>query len=466
MIFLESLFNVFPNTMSVHLKEKLPPMVKHGSPGNWKLDALNNDILSNEKLSELAELILDYTQNEDECFIEDDIDYIQIVQLKNYRIVISRPPFSNVNEITIVRPTTQKILNDYHLPKKLIKRLKISAEGILIAGAPGHGKSTFASALAKFYADQNKIVKTIEKPRDLQVDDRITQFTIIPEDYEKVGDIILLIRPDYVIFDEIRKNIDFNLYADLRLAGVGMVGVIHATKAIDAIQRFVNRIELGLIPNIIDTIIFIENGYISNVLSLTMKVKTPYGFRDESLARPVIEVRDFNSNSNLYEIFSFGEQVVVIPLKNKPTILKHYSTKDIEQNIVNILKNDNITKFLLNEKTTNKFELLIPMDKINAISDNALMAINSIEQKYKIIIDLIPQSSENDIIDVFETNKYLIILTNDIWAGKRVNLMSNGEFILHANVDNQCRIKLSRKKASTKRIYQILDNNNELTITY
>lgn len=57
-----------------------------------------------------------------------------------------------------------------------------------------------------------------------------------------------------------RVTNDFKIYADMRLAGVGMVGVVHATNPIDAIQRFIGRIELGIIPQLIDTIIFIKNG--------------------------------------------------------------------------------------------------------------------------------------------------------------------------------------------------------------
>ena len=30
-------------------------------------------------------------------------------------------------------------------------------------------------------------------------------------------------------------------YSDLRLAGVGMIGVVHSTRAVDAIQRFVEN---------------------------------------------------------------------------------------------------------------------------------------------------------------------------------------------------------------------------------
>jgi ATPase len=34
--------------------------------------------------------------------------------------------------------------------------------------------------------------------------------------------------------------------------------VIHATKPIDGIQRFLGHIEMGIIPQMIDTVIFID----------------------------------------------------------------------------------------------------------------------------------------------------------------------------------------------------------------
>ena len=93
-----------------------------------------------------------------------------------------------------------------------------------------------------------------------------------------------------------------------------MVGVVHSSSAIDAIQRFIGRIELGMLPSIIDTIIFIKGGDIGAVLTLKMTVKVPHGFRDKDLARPVVEVRDFNNGQLSFEIYSFGQDVVINPI--------------------------------------------------------------------------------------------------------------------------------------------------------
>ena len=38
------------------------------------------------------------------------------------------------------------------------------------------GKSTFAQGLAEFYGGQDKIVKTVEAPRDLVLPENITQY--------------------------------------------------------------------------------------------------------------------------------------------------------------------------------------------------------------------------------------------------------------------------------------------------
>ena len=110
---------------------------------------------------------------------------------------------------------------------------------------PGAGKSTFAQAVGEFLVDNDFAVKTMEKPRDLQVGPEITQYTELDGRMEKTADSLLMVRPDYTIYDEVRKTDDFEVFADMRLAGVGMIGVVHATRAIDALQRLVGRVRPG-----------------------------------------------------------------------------------------------------------------------------------------------------------------------------------------------------------------------------
>ncbi|MFX1279466.1 MAG: ATPase, T2SS/T4P/T4SS family [Promethearchaeota archaeon] len=303
-------------TMSVHLKKNLPAYAKRGSPGNWQLEKINSEIISPKLIEDIALEIIENVREDEHSFIEIEKMGAVVAQLREFRIVITRPPFSNEVEITAVRPLVNLKLSDYSIDAKLQRRLE-RAEGILVCGSPGAGKSTFCAALANYYLKQNKVVKTLESVRDLQVRPEITQYTKLEGNLENSADILLLVRPDFTIFDEVRTTKDFEIYADFRLSGVGMVGVVHSSSAIDAIQRFIGRIELGMLPSIIDTIIFIEGGDISTVLILRMTVKVPHGFRDKDLARPVVEVRDFKNDRLEFEIYNFGNDVVVNPISSK-----------------------------------------------------------------------------------------------------------------------------------------------------
>lgn len=113
----------------------------------------------------------------------------------------------------------------------------------------------------------------------------ITQYAPLKGSFAKTASILLLVRPDYTVFDEIRESQDFRVFVDMRLAGVGMVGVVHSTDAVGAIQRFINRVELGMIPSVIDTIIFVKYGKIEKVYDVSLTVKVPTGMIGEDLAR-------------------------------------------------------------------------------------------------------------------------------------------------------------------------------------
>lgn len=305
---------------TVFLKADCPPRVKRGKIGELKLveTEKNDGKWDNLRLESLQEELVDLAnenKHRSDCFLEIDRQGCQVIQLGDLRIACAWPPFADAREITIVRPVAKLSLGDYELDKRLIERLSNHHRGIFICGRPGSGKTTLAQAIAEYLdEDLGTMVKTMEAPRDLQLADRITQYAPLEGDLEKTAEIIFLVRPDFVIFDEVRRARDFEIFADVRLAGVGLLGVTHANSALEAIQRLIGKVELGLVSQVLDTILHVESGKIQQVLELRMTVKPPTGMQEE-LARPVIEVVEFPSGKITHEMFAFGSEIAVVPVE-------------------------------------------------------------------------------------------------------------------------------------------------------
>lgn len=444
--------------MSIHLKENTIPLAKRGDPGNIKLEKISDKKFTKKKMEKMAKEIMDAARYEEDSFIELGGHKASVVQLGNIRISIARPPFSDGIEITAVRPVAKVGIEDYDMADKLKERLKEKAEGILIAGPPGSGKSTFASALGEFYESQEKIVKTMESPRDLQVKDEITQYTRLHGSYEKTSDLILLVRPDYTVFDEVRKTEEFEVFSDMRLAGIGMLGVVHATEAIDAVQRFIGRVELGMIPSIMDTIVYIKGGKIEKVYYVKLIVKTPTGMTEADLARPVVEVRDFESNKLAYEIYTYGEENVIVPVEegeaDKESSVKNLAKKTIVKEMKKYDQSPDVTF-----TSENRVTVKVDNENIARIIGKNGSNIDKIEDKLGIGIDVLPKTKTfgNEVdFDVSETGANVILEFDDHYAGKTANFYEGKEYILSAAIGKNGQIRIKKDSEMGEEIMNAL----------
>jgi ATPase len=195
-------------------------------------------------------------------------------------------------------------------------RARLSGEkrGLLIAGAPGSGKTTLAQSIATYLSDNGFVVKTMEAPRELQVPDQITQYTMLDGSMENTADVLMLVRPDYVVFDELRKNEDFKTFADMRLAGMGMVGVVHATDVRDALQRFSYRVDYGVLSQVINTILFVKEGIITRIYDIGFTIKVPEGMESEMHIRPVTTVTEHETGTLAFDVFRYDGETIIMPV--------------------------------------------------------------------------------------------------------------------------------------------------------
>jgi len=479
------------DTMSVHLKAGAVPMAKRGTLGEMRYEEIADEPLSEAEIDEFAREVVDGAREASGGFIELSEPGMKIVQFRDYRIALARPPFSDGIEITAVRPIAQTDIDDYDHADELKDRLLEHQRGVLISGAPGAGKSTFAQSVARYLNDHDYSVKTMEKPRDLQVGPEITQYTELGGQMEKTADALLMVRPDYTIYDEVRKTSDFNVFADMRLAGVGMIGVVHATRPIDALQRLIGRVELGMIPQVVDTVVYIEAGEVDTVYDVGTAVKVPAGLTEEDLARPVIQVTDFQTGVPAYEIYTFNRQVVTVPLDEdgdggRETGVDRIAKAEIEREIRSIARGYVDVQL----KSQDRAVVYVDENDISTVIGKGGGRISDVENRLGIDIDVRthdenphtssggggsgaatagagPSSTGSDpggqIVTPEITSRHVIIPV-DGNQGETVEVQAGGEYLFTATVSRGGEIQVSRGSAIADDLEDAIDRKRPITV--
>lgn len=451
-------------TMSIHLRESCPPRAKKGKPGAWDLVNVTENIFSQKDIQRMTNEIIERSRSEQKAFIEISRPGSTIVQYKDYRIVITKTPVSDGWEITAVRPIKILKIEDYHLPEVVEERVRTKARGVIIAGTTGSGKSTIAQALAEYYASQHFITKTIESPRSLILSDNVTQYSKNLASSEEIHDILFLSRPDYIVFDEMRDTPDFKLFTDLRLGGSNVLGVLHAATPIDAVQRFMGRLEMGMIPSVLDTLLFIDKGMVSQILTLKMSVKVPSGMVEADLARPVIEVKDLTTDKVIFEIYTYGEQTVVMPLQKEKAAspAEKLAEKQIEKELLKYC--DTVEVEMLG---THKVKVYVPQQDRARIIGTKGANIQKIEKDLGISIDvetLDTSREEKKRIGYHVTERGNNIIFKIDTPGKTVDVFIEETFLFTSTASKKGEIKLSKKSELGRKLSYALEDKEKIYI--
>jgi ATPase len=255
------------------------------------------------------------------------------------------------------------------------------------------------------------------------------------------------------------------IFADMRLAGVGMIGVVHSSEAIDAIQRFIGRVELGMIPHVIDTIIFIQYGEVKDVFTLKLTVKVPTGMVEADLARPVVEIYDFETGTLQFEIYTFGEENVIIPVSAAQPVVSG-ANKLAEERILQELRKfdpDAEAKLI----SANRAIVRVDNEIVPILIGKKGVTITKLEEKLGIKLDvepLAPSSGQEVRYEIKEVgNRFDITFEKDL-TGKVANVYVGEEYLFSATVGKKSQIRVSKKSDLGKSLLRGLVSKQRIRV--
>ncbi|MFW6382970.1 MAG: ATPase, partial [Haloferacaceae archaeon] len=280
------------------------------------------------------------------------------------------------------------------------------------------------------------------------------------------------------------------VFADMRLAGVGMVGVTHATRAIDALQRLVGRVELGMIPQVVDTVVFIEAGAVDTVYDVTTQVKVPEGLTAEDLSRPVIQVVDFETGTPEYEIYTFNNQVVTVPLDGGEggrgeTGVGRIAKQEIEREIRSVARGHVDVEL----QGQNDAVVYVEEDDISYVIGKGGGRITDIENRLGIDIDVrthadrpggsggggagatgagagAPGSTpkpQGEVVQPEITSRHVVIRMDE-HVGETVEVRADDEYLFTATVGRGGEIQVSRGSAIAEELEDAIDRKQTITV--
>jgi ATPase len=215
-------------------------------------------------------------------------------------------------------------------------------------------------------------------------------------------------------------------------------------------------------------VVFVHNGDIEKVYDLELKVKVPTGMTESDLARPVIEIRNFEDNVLEHEIYTFGEENVIVP------VAKRGKKVGIEKLAEDKIK-DYFQKYDSNAQvdilSENRVKVSVHEDCIASIIGRGGTNINEIEKFLNVHIDIVAKDSEllslsdNDLAFSFSESKTALLLTvNREYTSMHADIYTNDKFFASVRIGKKGQIKIPKRSDIGKNLLNSTSSQNDIQL--
>jgi ATPase len=198
---------------------------------------------------------------------------------------------------------------------------------------------------------------------------------------------------------------------------------------------------------------------------------------ESDLARPIIVIKDLESGKPEYEIYTFGEQIVVMPVgvaakKRKPSASDKALIQKIQREVSKYARGPVEVEM---QSETNALVRVKDKD-IPAVVGRSGKTINNIERATGVHIDVRPYEEEPETermatldqeealspgqakrengipLNIEETKKHVVLDLGKQNAGQTVEVTADGEYLFTATVGRTGAIKIPRGSSLVDRL--------------
>jgi ATPase len=207
-----------------------------------------------------------------------------------------------------------------------------------------------------------------------------------------------------------------------------------------------------MIPQVCDTVVFIKDAQIDEVYKLELVVKVPQGMTEEDLARPVIQISRFEDDAPQYEVYTYGEETVVVPVTDadEETGAQRLAREKLEKQLGSRV-NDPVIEFI----SDNHIRLMVSEDEVSHVIGKGGENIDRLENELGLDITVEPKTpTTKGEIDhsVSEKGNSVIIDVGGEKSGTEVDIYEDDEFLFTATVGKSGDISLTKKSELANRV--------------
>ena len=191
---------------------------------------------------------------------------------------------------------------------------------------------------------------------------------------------------------------------------------------------------------------FLQDTLIEAEVEIT--VKLPSGMKERDLTRPVVLVKDFHTNTLEYEIYTFGEQIVVAPLSKADKAKAQQIKTDISPaTIQKVLRKHSIYDYEYEFNPPSSLILYVDKkDKPRVIGKDG-KRIDEIERKLDLSIDVKTfdeQETAEFVIDVYPIKNKVNLSFPSVFIGKDVSVAINGKVVVQLTVGKSGEVSIAK----------------------